>query len=50
MPKHYSVQVDRYITVDKNDGDMKITVAESGSVNKSATFPSKRDAFIRTNR
>ena len=42
MPKHYSVRVDRYITVDKHDGVLKITVAKSGSDNKIAAFPSKR--------
>jgi hypothetical protein len=42
MPKTYSVGANRYVVVKKADGDLNVTIAESGSDVKSVTFPSQR--------
>ena len=48
MSKQYSIGANRHVTVKKQDGDLKITIAESGSDVKIATFPSQRWVMLST--
>jgi hypothetical protein len=42
MPKTYSIGVNRYVVVKKQDNDLNVTIAESGSDVKTVIFPSQR--------
>ena len=48
MSKQYSIGANRHVTVKKQDGDLKITIAESGSDVKIATFQSQRWVMLST--
>ena len=42
MTKHFSIGVNRFVSVKKVDGDLTITIAEIGSDVKILTFPARR--------
>jgi hypothetical protein len=46
MVKRYSLSANRYVVVNKRDGDTCVTIAEEGTDYKSVTFPSKRWAQL----
>jgi len=49
MPKNYSLRRNRTVSVNKQGGDLCITIAEEGSDVKTVTFPSRRWAqFMET--
>jgi len=42
MSKQFSIGVNRYVSVKKQEGELNITVAETNSEFKTVTFPAKR--------
>lgn len=42
MPKNYSLGVNRFVSVKKQDGDIHVTIGEEGSDVKTVTLPSRR--------
>jgi hypothetical protein len=48
MVKRYSLSDNRYVVVNKRDGDTFVTIAEEGANHKTITFPSKRWAYFMT--